>query len=171
MRTWPYQMLDSLPYRQLLSQWRECLAISGMIYGDGNKISLDNINHATINRLKDYPLDHFIVYCDLVRKEFIRREWTIGTNTIEKLNNEINFENRLIELQSKINNKSVTNGFIKKSTIYIDNQPLFENFHNERYIRQCLYSFQEKYDVGMINKEEWEKLRNKFFYLLKGENE
>lgn len=168
MRTWPYQMLNVLPYKQLLSQWRECLAISGMIYGNGSNISLENVNHATINRIKDYPLDHFIVYCDLVRQEFINRGWTIGTNTIEKLNREINFENRLKELEKhlKISQEFIFIEGNRKDTVFVNNEKLFGNFHNERYIIQCLYSFQEKYDIGMISNEEWKSLEDKFNYLL-----
>ena len=35
---------------------------------------------------------------------------------------------------------------------------LFEEFHNERYLRQCYYNLQEKYDDGIIPEEEWKKL-------------
>ena len=163
MRLWPYQMLDVLPYRQMLSQWRECLAISGMIRnGDGK------VNHATINRLNDYPIEHFCIYCKLVIKEFKRREWTIGTNAIGKLNENIDYESIECDYKEKIE-KDENGNEIK--TVYVltpdgKSEKLFENFHNERYIKQCLYSFQEKYDVNMLNDKEWKILENKFKYLL-----
>ena len=32
--------------------------------------------------------------------------------------------------------------------------------HNDRYLKQCLYNLQEKYDRGIITKEEWQKIEN-----------
>lgn len=34
--------------------------------------------------------------------------------------------------------------------------------HNDRYLKQCLYNLQEKADRGIITKEEWQKIENKF---------
>ena len=161
MRAWPYQLFNVLPYRHMLSQWRECLAISGMIASSNNIEKMDGINHATINRIKDYPLNDFVVYCNLVRKEFNRRNWTIGTNTIEKLNNDIDFENRLKNLSYTVNDDCVV--------IIEDNKEriLFNNFHNTRYLIQCLYKFQEMYDCKMITEEQWSTMTEKFKDYLK----
>lgn len=162
MRLWPYQMLNTLPTQYLLGQWRECLAISGMIKkGDGK------VNHSTINRINDYPIEHFAAYCDLVRKEFGRRNFTIGTNTIEKLNNNIDYESLEYALEEKENS---SNHISKINTIYIltpdgKKEYLFKNFHNNRYIKQCVYKFQEFYDTGAINKELWNVMCEKFKYL------
>ena len=30
--------------------------------------------------------------------------------------------------------------------------------HNDRYLKQCYYNLQEKYDRGIISKDEWEKI-------------
>ena len=30
--------------------------------------------------------------------------------------------------------------------------------HNDRYLKQCQYNLQEKFDRGIISKEEWEKI-------------
>ena len=30
--------------------------------------------------------------------------------------------------------------------------------HNERYLKQCLYNLQEKYDRGIISEEEWKNI-------------
>lgn len=32
--------------------------------------------------------------------------------------------------------------------------------HNDRYLKQCYYNLQEKYDRGIINEEEWQKIEN-----------
>lgn len=34
--------------------------------------------------------------------------------------------------------------------------------HNNRYLKQCYYNLQEKYDRGIITKEEWEKIEDLF---------
>lgn len=164
MRMWPYQMFDVLPYRHMLSQWRECLAISGMFAKDIENFT--GINHYIIDRVKEYDIEHFVVYCYLVQKEFKRREWTIGTNTIEKLNNDIDFENRLKDIEILYdedydNNHNVNIMYNNKK------ETLFYNFHNERYITQCLYKFQEMYDCNGITEEQWKAIHNKFESLIK----
>lgn len=40
--------------------------------------------------------------------------------------------------------------------------------HNNRYLKQCYYNLQEKYDRGIITKEEWGKID--LFYNKKKEN-
>ena len=32
--------------------------------------------------------------------------------------------------------------------------------HNNRYLKQCYYNLQEKYDRGIITKEEWQKIED-----------
>ena len=32
--------------------------------------------------------------------------------------------------------------------------------HNQRYLKQCFYNLQEKYDRGIISEEEYKKIRN-----------
>lgn len=34
--------------------------------------------------------------------------------------------------------------------------------HNDRYLKQCYYNLQEKYDRGIITKEEWQKIEDLF---------
>lgn len=38
----------------------------------------------------------------------------------------------------------------------------FYEEHNDRYLKQCLYNLQEKADRGIITKEEWQKIEDKF---------
>lgn len=163
MRLWPYQMFSVLPYRQMLAQWRECLAVSGMLAKDLENKS--GINHYIIDRVKNYSIEHFVVYCDLVRKEFERRNWTIGTNTIEKLNNDINFENVLskIEINEHDNNVITPSISIKYDNI---EEILFYGFHDDRYIKQCLYKFQEMYDCDALTSDVWKELQSKFSRLI-----
>ena len=183
MRLWPYQMLDVLPSRQLVSQWRECLAVSGIIRY--------NKSHYIIDRVKYYNLSHFIVYCQLVEKEFIKRDYKIGTNALETLDKNINFSILKEKINYSYNNDynlyDFSQNFVKNNKLFSinnieyiivknniqdinniieTNQILFENWHNERYLRQCLYSFQEKYDCNGISEETWLKIYNKFKYII-----
>ena len=39
--------------------------------------------------------------------------------------------------------------------------------HNDRYLRQCYYNLQEKYDRGIVSKEEWELIHKNIYGLIK----
>lgn len=39
---------------------------------------------------------------------------------------------------------------------------VFKNWHNRRYLRQCLFNLQEKYDCGGISKDEWKLILDNF---------
>ena len=41
--------------------------------------------------------------------------------------------------------------------------------HNDRYLKQCYYNLQEKYDRGIITKDEWVKIEEKYMEV-KNEN-
>lgn len=34
--------------------------------------------------------------------------------------------------------------------------------HNDRYLKQCLYNLQEKADRGIVSKEDWKRIEDKF---------
>ena len=36
---------------------------------------------------------------------------------------------------------------------------LFKNWHTQRYLKQCVYNLQEKFDCGGISGEEWKKIK------------
>ena len=38
----------------------------------------------------------------------------------------------------------------------------FKGKFTDRYLKQCLYNLQEKYDCGGISQEEWQKIEDKF---------
>ena len=62
---------------------------------------------------------------------------------------------------------SVSNTFGGKLSVLINNEyePLFYNWHTDRYLIQCLYNLEEKYDRGGISQEEWDKICDKYFEL------
>ena len=148
MRLWPYQLLSVLPGQYLLGQWRECLAVAGMYVQEDGKIK-----HATVKRVCEYDLDHFVVYCHLVKQEMNKRGYTVGENALMKLDKDVSFLARISQCKvengddPKIQRAYVTHGERR--------EPLFEGWQGDRYLKQCLYMFQEKYDVGTLSDEEW----------------
>lgn len=150
MRLWSYQIIKYLPRKHLSGQWRECCAISSMISTEDN-IDLNKINHTTINRIKEYPLEHFALYTELVRRECIRREWK-RIKHLSDLNLNVDFE----KLLSNCNICEDED----KCIITINGEKLYGNWHNNRYLNQCFHMFEEKYDTKQIKDDEWIPLRD-----------
>lgn len=44
---------------------------------------------------------------------------------------------------------------------------IYKDWHNERYLKQCLYNLQEKYDCGGISENEWKIIELQFGYLMR----
>lgn len=147
MRLWHYDLLDVLPKQQLCSQLRECVAIAKDIYKKGTT------NHILINPIMNYDLNHFRLYCNLVITEMEKRGYKVSDKTKAKLNQ---------YLHGRI---SVSNTFGGKLSVLINNEyePLFDNWNTDRYLIQCLYNLEEKYDRGGISQEEWDKICDKYF--------
>ena len=51
----------------------------------------------------------------------------------------------------------------------IDDEDLFADWHNDRYLTQCYYNLQEKWDRGGIPFDEWADVKNHYI-LLGGED-
>lgn len=128
MRLWHKDLISVLPKNQLIGQWRECCAIAKAIAENNTP------NHILINKIVDYPTDHFYTYCKLIELEMLNRNYKITSNSIQKI--------------------------FGKPWYYINN--IFPNWHNHRYLKQCYYNLQEKFDCGGISEEEWIKIKNKF---------
>ena len=99
----------------------------------------------------DYPLNHFYNYTSLVLDEFVNRGYKYNNDSYTKfvcnLDKVIGYEN--YELYNYYRP--------------VDYNELFKNWHNVRYLRQCLYNLQEKYDCGGISKEEWYNIERNFY--------
>lgn len=72
MRLWSKQIIKYLPNKQLLSQWRELIAIIGNIKKRGYP------NHILVNKIMDYPMSHFSSYAKLVIDEMKRRNFKLN---------------------------------------------------------------------------------------------
>lgn len=130
MRLWSYQLLPYLPRQQLLSQWRECVSIITKIKQDGTP------NHILVNRVLDYPLDHFYAYCHMVQSEMRRRGYKVSSKSQSKIWTEV--------------------------WKYIPNNELFANWHNDVYLRESLYNLEEKAICNGISANEWQRTYDRF---------
>ena len=128
MRLWHKELIHCLPKNQLLGQWRECCCIAKSIAEKGTP------NHILVNKIMDYPIDHFAYYCRIVYRFMEMREYKCNPDLLSKYLN--------IDWQY--------------SWVYVGD--LFRDWHNPRYYKQCYYNLQEKYDCGGISDDEWEKI-------------
>ncbi len=132
MRLWHKNLISVLPKQQLLGQWRECCAIARNISVNGTP------NHMLVNKVMDYPMGHFWKYGYLIYMSMKYRGYKCDFTKFEK--------------------------WIDKpyALIVPDLHDLFDGWHNERYLTQCFYNLQEKYDCGGISEKEWNLIYNKF---------
>ena len=138
MRIWHKDLVEILPSHQLVAQWRECVLIAKEICLKGTP------NHILVNKVINYPLEHLATYCNLVRWNMKKRGYDVNILAEEKLTDYLE-----MSLDS-----------------YVPMDILFDGWHNEKYLWQCLYNLEEKYDCGGITPDEW-KLIDEFttYYL------
>ena len=129
MRCWHKDLIPVLPRQQLLGQWRECCLIAKNIKEKGTP------NHLLVNRIMDYPIEHFWSYGVLVYFEMANRGYKCDYNKFDKW-----FDKTPIPL--------VTPRYFE----------IFEDWHTDRYMNQCLMNLQEKFDCDGIGINEYEKI-------------
>lgn len=95
------------------------------------------LNHRLVSYVKDYGKKYFGCYVKMVVAEMIFRK--------------INFNKAIINEISKFCGESIWNL-----------EEYYYHEHNNRYLKQCYYNLQEKYDCGIITKEEWKKIEDLF---------
>lgn len=132
MRLWSKDLIKYLPRQQLLSQYRECCCIAKSIHDKGTP------NHILVNKIMDYPIEHFYTYGFYIMTEMIQRGYKCNWDRFEKWFDEI--PNHLVNFME-----------------------LFKIWHDERYLKQCLFNLEEKFMCGGIPNEEW-KLITKTFW-------
>lgn len=157
MRLWHKDLIPYLPNKWLVAQWRECCAIASRLAKNhdtlGNGIRTVSINHIIVNPVTEYDPSHFISYCSLVFKEAYERGIKISDKAIKNLEKDI----RAWQLYLKDELPWELDG---KIPVKYDN--LFQGWHNDRYLTQCFYNLQEKYDRGGMTQEEWDKIQDWF---------
>ena len=90
-------------------------------------------NHLLVNKIMDYPLAHFRQYAVDVWFEMIARGYNCDYSKFEK--------------------------YVPKMEP-IPKDEIFKHWHNKRYLLQCYYNLEEKYDCGGISEEEWIRFLN-----------
>lgn len=124
MRVWHKDLISVLPHQQLIGQWRECCSMARSIEVSGTP------SHLLVNKIMEYPIDHFWTYGLLVAKEMDRRKYRCD---FEKFSRHF----PVVFHQE------------------ISKDELFRMWHTKRYLKQCYYNLQEKFDCGGIPVSEW----------------
>ena len=135
MRLWHKDLIQYLPRQQLIAQWRECCAIAGNIAKKGTP------NHLLVNKVLSSRGD-FYAYCNLVVSELKRRKYKVSEKAMKDC----------------FNNILSSSNFETNSTHF----EIFSDWHNARYLKQCLFNLQEKYDCGGIPEDDWEWIQETF---------
>jgi uncharacterized protein (TIGR02328 family) len=130
MRLWHKALLPYLPRQQLLGQWRECCLIAKNIADNGTP------NHILVNKIMDYPEEHFDCFALLVYGEMLRRGYKCDYNRFGKYR--------------KLNPVEVT----------MEPRDCFKYWHNVSYAKICMANLLEKFDCGGITIKEFEHLLN-----------
>lgn len=124
MRLWHKDLIPFLPRQQLLGQWRECCLIAK------NIAEKSTPNHLLVNKIMDYPIEHFRQYTVDVWFEMVCRHYKCDYSKFEKY-------------------------YPKAVSVPVPKSEIFKDWHNDRYMHQCLLNLQEKYDCGGISEEEY----------------
>ena len=132
MRLWHKSLIDVLPRQQLLGQWRECCCIARNISEKGDP------NHILVNKIKNYHIGHFFTYSiDYVAGEMKRRGYKVDTSKFWK--------------------------YFSAGDEYVipEFDELYNGWHNDRYLKQCLSNLEEKFDCGGVTFKEWSEIVEK----------
>lgn len=126
MRLWHKSLIPVLPKKWLQAQWRECSAIAGNINLKGTP------NHVLVNKVMDYPMNHFISYSYYVRAELTKRDVktmdSVWNKTISLTDNDYNI---------------------------LPIEEIYPRWHDDTYLTICFYNLYEKWACGAeINDEE-----------------
>jgi len=129
MRLWHKDLIPVLPRQQLLGQWRECCLIAKNIAEKGTP------NHILVNKIMDYPIDHFMRYSREIFYQMKKRGYSSDFKKFSQYSNEKTLSGWDMSIKE-----------------------VFPDWHNDRYLAQCFYNLQEKFDCGGIFGEEWAKI-------------
>ena len=134
MRLWHKDLIPVLPRQQLLGQWRECCLIAKNIAENGTP------NHILVNKIMNYPLEHFYQYCIDIEEEMDSRGYNANLGKIY---------DQLLKIVDK--------SFFLPWYEYVKpfSNEMFSTWHTNKYLTQCFYNLQEKYDCGGIPYDEW----------------
>ena len=139
MRLWHKSLISFLPQKQLTSQWRELCCIAKNIATNGTP------NHILVNKVLDYPTIHFVLYVDMILNEMHKRGYKISESSYIKLKENIEAGSKYFSID-------------KNQYVPAFDKDIYSGWMNDKYLRQCFYNLQEKYDCGGIKQEEYDRL-------------
>lgn len=145
MRFWHKDLIEVLPRQQLVSQWREIIAVL-------RKMNKSNSLDLLVKQLVHYNESHVKYYTNILVEEFICR----GYNFSDSLYDEI--------MKWEDENEMFLDSYVLECDCQED---LFKEWHNDRYLLQCYHNLQEKFDNGGINIEDWMKIHKQVRQVLK----
>ena len=87
----------------------------------------------------EYPISEFCDYCNIILSKMLERGYNVSEKSIHCLEDNVGFR-----VDSDLN------------------MGIFKGWHNDRYLKQCFYNLQEKYDCGGISEEEWWVLESRY---------
>lgn len=145
MRCWHKDLIPVLPRAQLLGQWRECCAIAANIAKNGTP------DHILVNRVLDYPVNHFIGYADSVTAEMERRGYKVSFKSVDT------FIANVFKARNEFEFNDITDAAVKGCV-----GDMFYGWHNNTYLRQCLYNLEEKAICGGMEADEWQLIYKAF---------
>lgn len=134
MRLWHKDLIPFLPQKQLIAQWRELCCIAKNLADNGTP------NHLLVNKILNYTAIHFEEYCNLILQEMHKRGYKV---------NETSYLNLVNNIQKAVDKNVFGN---------TNDYELYSGWMNKRYLKQCCYNLQEKYDCGGMTKEEYERI-------------
>ncbi len=102
-----------------------------------NSIFKKQDKHILINYIYEYPKMDLLIYSEMVIGEMWHREYKLKTQNFENYFDDLNME-----------------------TYNVKHYEPFKNHHTDRYLIQCFYNLQEKFDRGQkdFTKERYEEL-------------
>ena len=130
MRLWHKNLIPILPREQLVAQWREISAIAGSIQTKGTP------NHILVNKIMDYPMNHFITYAAAVRSEMTACKY----RTMDKV------WDKIVALKPNFN--------------IVPYDELYKDWMNDTYFIICYYNLKEKWMCGGISNNDWQRIEN-----------
>ena len=134
MRLWHSELLPYLDNNRIVAQWRELLAIKGTIIKHGTPKS------SIVNKVLDYNIMDFKRYTTLVTMELASR----GV----KYNRDKYWDIMKWECDK-----------FDQTPVNWTETDLYKGWHNDRYLQQCYYNLEEKYDCGAVPDETWNRIK------------
>lgn len=114
-----------------------------------NSIYKKEDKHILINFIYEYPKKDLLLYSLKVILTMQRRGYNI------------NLKNFIDYFQIE--------DYKEMQKILLSNAKTFVKKMNKRYLLQCYYNLQEKYDCGGITEKEWNKINQRFYEITKME--